>query len=254
MTRVIALKKKYNIHIIEDCCEALGSTFDGKHVGTQGTLGTFSFYPSHQINGMGMGGAVITDDEELLLKIKSMRAWGKVVRSAKYKGDHISKYNNDVDGVLYDDQYIYTTCGWNMQMPDVAAAYARVQMERLPKFVNQRIENYERLSKSLRDLPLTPMLVHPLARPAYFGYPLTLTGDSRDALSDNLIENKIKSRPFFAGNITRHSAYYHMRQDFAVADYMMKHGMFIGVWHGLKKKQIDKMAKTIKEFFNAQKP
>jgi len=251
MNRMSSLQEKYGIEVIEDCCEALGSTFNNQHVGTFGKFGTFSFYPSHQINGLGMGGAIITDDAELLLKIKSMRAWGKVVRGPKYGGDHISKYNNDVHGIPYDDQFTYATSGWNMQLPDVNAAYARVQMTRLSKFVEQRVENYNHLSNGLKDLPLISMSVHELAKPAYFGFPLTLKGDGRDALSDHLLANDIKSRPFFAGNITRHPAYFHLYQPFNVADYMMSHAMFVGVWHGLKKTHMKRIHKAIKSFFNA---
>lgn len=251
MNRLKQLQLKYNISIIEDCCEALGSTFDNQHVGTFGTIGTFSFYPSHQINGMGMGGAIITDNEEILLKIKSMRAWGKIVRSSTYGGDHISKYNNNVHGIPYDDQFTYSTCGWNMQLPDVNAAYARVQMTRLPKFVAQRIENYEMIRDKIKKLPLIQMSVHPLAKPSYFGYPLTFIENERNNMSNYLLENKIKSRPFFAGNITRHPAYFHLYESFEIADYMMMHAMFVGVWHGLKKKHINKIYKTILRFFNA---
>lgn len=250
MNRMNQLKEKYGIQVIEDCCEALGSTFDDRHVGTFGKVGTFSFYPSHQINGLGMGGAIITDDEDLLIKIKSMRSWGKVVRGPKYGGDHISKYNNDVHGIPYDDQFTYSTCGWNMQLPDVNAAYARVQMTRLLQFVKQRVKNYHMLRDKFKNLPLIQMSVHELAKPAYFGYPLTLKGDARDALSDYLLLNKIKSRPFFAGNITRHPAYFHLYQPFDVADYMMAHAMFVGVWHGLKKKHMTRISKTIMEFFD----
>lgn len=251
MNRMTELKDKYGIHVIEDCCEALGSTFDDKHVGTFGTIGTFSFYPSHQINGMGTGGAIITDDEQILIKIKSMRAWGKVVRGPIYGGDHISKYNNDVHGIPYDDQFTYSTCGWNMQFTDVNAAYTRVQMTRLPAFVKQRVENYHRLRDKLANVPLIQMRVHELANPAYFGYPITFKAEGRDALSDHLLNNKIKSRPFFAGNITRHPAYIHLYQPFEIADYMMTHAMFVGVWQGLKKKHMDRIANSITEFFDA---
>ncbi len=250
MIKIMALCDMYNVKIIEDCCEALGSTFNNHHVGTFGQVGTLSFYPSHQINGLGMGGAIITNDEKLLLKIKSMRSWGKIIKDTKYSGDHISRYNRDVGGIMYDDQFTYATRGWNMQLPDVNAAYARVQLTRLPYFVKTRINNYNRLNSIINSIGLVDMKIDELSNPSYFGYPLTIDG-KRDKLSDHLLENGIKSRPFFAGNITRHIAYHDLFKEYETADYLMRNSMFVGVWHGLNDTHIDRIGNAILDFFNA---
>jgi CDP-6-deoxy-D-xylo-4-hexulose-3-dehydrase len=244
------LSNKYGFFVVEDCCEALGSTFDNKHVGTFGNLGTFSFYPSHQISGLGMGGAIITDDEKLALKIRSMRSWGKLVRSTQFSGDHLTDYVNEIDGIKYDDQFTYETCGWNMLLPDACAAYAKVQMDKLSNFVRRRKENYENLDSLLTDVPILKMQIHPKSNPSYFGYVINLTKGDRDRFSDYLISNNIKSRPFFAGNITRHKPFRYLFQEFAVGDNLMKNALFIGVWHGIGKKEIKYMANKIAEYFD----
>lgn len=244
------LSQKYGFTFIEDCCEALGSTFDNKHVGTFGGLGTFSFYPSHQINGFGMGGAVITDDEKLAIKIRSMRAWGKLSRNTRFNGDHITKYNNSIDGINYDDQFTYETCGWNMLLPDVCAAYASVQIDKLPSFVNQRRNNYKNLNDILVSIPAETMAIEKESNPSYFGYVINLKNGCRDDFSDYLMKNRIKSRPFFAGNITRHKPFKYLYKDFPVADQLMKNALFVGIWHGITKKQINYIGNKIKRYFN----
>ena len=250
MSVLATLADKYGVKLIEDCCEALGSTFNEQHVGTFGELGTFSFYPSHQINGFGMGGAVITNDESLAIKIRSMRAWGKIVRSTVFGGDHLTNYTNNIDGIKYDDQFTYENCGWNMLMPDVASAYACVQMKRLPKFVQQRLENYNTLCQLLVNCPIESMRIHASSRPSYFGYLLNLKTGDRDHFSNYLMKNFIKSRPFFAGNITRHKPFRSLYTELPVADQLMKNALFVGVWHGLTHKDMLHIGNKIKEYFN----
>jgi len=245
MSSLMAAANRAGVAVIEDCCEALGSKLHGRHVGTFCKAATLSFYSSHQINGLGFGGAVFSDDEGLIKEVRSMRAWGKKVRSASYGGDHITKYESDVDGIMYDDQYTYTTRGWNMQFSDVAAAYAREQLKKLPEFNERRRENYDVLRRRLSGLPLIEMAVLDGASPSYFGYPLTLAHGSRDDLAHALVAEKIKSRPFFAGNITRQPAYASMKKQLIVADRLMESSMFVGVWHGLRKEHVDRIAEAI---------
>lgn len=242
---------KYNIHIIEDCCESLGSFYKKKHVGTYGKLGTFSFYPSHQINGMGMGGAVITDDEELIYKIRSMKTWGKISTLETEKNiEKITNYSCFVDDIAYDEQFTYETCGWNMLMPDTAAAYACVQMSRLKGFTKKRIENFNYLQNSLSNYPTTKMKVLDDSNPAYYGYVVTLQDGNRNDLALYLLKNNIKSRPFFAGNITRHKPFKHLYQNLPVADFLMKNSLFVGCWHGLNLKDMEYVSSKIKNYID----
>ncbi len=251
MDRVSDLGRKYEVRVIEDCCEALGSKIKDRHVGSFGKAGTLSFYSSHQINGLGFGGAIYSDDEAFMLEIRSMRAWGKKVKSVNFPGDHITKYESCVDGVMYDDQYTYTTQGWNMQFSDVAAAYTREQLKKLPDFVEQRKTNYEYLLGKLKGLPLLTMSVLEGSSPSYFGFPLTSPSTDRDELAHFLVGNKIKSRPFFAGNITRQPAYRKYRKNLPTADLLMEKSMFVGVWHGLREEHMEKIAQSILRFFDA---
>ena len=243
--------EKYNIFVIEDCCEALGSFYQGKHVGTFGKLGTFSFYPSHQINGMGMGGAVITDDEELIYKIRSMKTWGKVSNINTEKNiEKITNYSCFVDGISYDEQFTYETCGWNMLLPDTSAAYACVQMKRLNGFIKTRVENFNYLQDSLKEYPTIKMKVLDNSNPAYYGYVVTLENKNRNDLALYLLQNKIKSRPFFAGNITRHKPFKHLYKDLPVADFLMNNSLFVGCWHGLNLNDMKYISNKIKNYID----
>lgn len=243
MREVMKLAKKFKVKVIEDCCEAIGATIDNRQVGSFGDLACFSFYPSHQINGLGTGGAVTTDNEEYALRMRSMRNWGKKVRDTAWQGDHVTQYTNDVDGVMYDDQYTYTSIGFNFQMPDICCAYAREQLRRLPELVRRREENWNYLNERMgAKTKLRPRL--PLgAKPSYFGY--VIVNDRRDDLANKLEAAGVRQRPYFAGNITRHEPYKNLKQAFPVADLFMEKALFVGVWPGLKRKHLDHIISTI---------
>lgn len=239
------------IPIIEDCCEALGSTFLGNQVGTFGTVGTFSFYPSHQLNGLGGGGCVVTDDEDVAIRLRSLRNWGKLARKPSFTGDHVTDYSNMVDGIPYDDQYTYQTIGFNMQPTDVQAAYLREQLKRLPRFIKIRTRNWKHLESVCSAIPqLQLMKVDESCYPAYFGFTMVLKEGSRDSFAEYLEKHGVRTRPFFAGNITRHEPYKDLYQEFPVADNLMRNALFIGVWPGITQEQIEYVGETIKAYFN----
>lgn len=250
MKKVLEIAKKHNLKVIEDCCEALGSKIGNKHVGTFGDIGTFSFYPSHQINGLGGGGAVITNNKDIAIRLRSLRDWGKYQDSTDFKGDHKTEYNLNVDGILYDEQYTYQTMGLNSRMTDVMAAYTRVQFKRLDEFVTKRVHNWYSICYALYHTYMfyMPKLVHN-ANPAFFGFTLILKDGDRDEFSRYLESNGIRTRPFFAGNITRQEPFKKFKKDLPVGDYLMRNALFVGVWPGIEQKQLEYMIDKIKEYF-----
>lgn len=251
MNRLVKIADEYGTIVIEDCCEALGSKLNGQHVGTFGHIGTFSFYPSHQMNGLGSGGCIVTNDQNIALEARSLRNWGKLVRAPEFAGDHVTEYVNEIDGVKYDDQYTYQSVGFNLQPTDVQAAYLREQLKRLDEFVARRKENWEYLADNAQCLEIQTMEVFEGAEPSYFGFSMALMGEMegrRDELSRFLEERGIRGRPFFAGNVTRHKPYRHLFQEFPVADKLMRDAMFLGVWPGLTLEHMKYVANTINSF------
>jgi CDP-6-deoxy-D-xylo-4-hexulose-3-dehydrase len=236
---------KLGIPIIEDCCEAVGSKLDDKYVGSFGKLGTYSFYPSHQMTALGTGGMVVTDDDDLILRLRSLRDWGKVHDWNSYLGDHKTRYTHDG----YFKQYTYETLGFNMKLSEAAAAFGRVQLTKLDEFRKRRCFNYSILAQSLQDLKqIIPVRGLKTADPSWFGFPLTLTEGNRNEFSDYLEDRGIRTRPFFAGNITRHKPFKQYEQDFPVADKLMKDSLFVGVWQGITEEQIQYMSDTIHDY------
>lgn len=241
MIELMHIAHDYKLKVIEDCCEAVGSKFAGKYVGTFGDLATYSFYPTHQMNGLGGGGMLVSNDSEYIRKARSMRNWGKLAVSPEFSRPP-KEYTTVVSGIKYHEQYTYDTVGYNMLMSDVQAAYARVQLKRLPKLIEMRRRNWEYLSEHIQCW----MNVHPLSSPAYFGF--TRLSSNRDELAAYLEENGIKHRPFFAGNITKHKPFAYLKGKYPVADKLMQFGFFIGVWPGMSKKDLDYIIHTIKSF------
>lgn len=242
-----ALAEHYHVPIIEDCCEAVGAKYKGRYVGSCSTLGTYSFYPSHQMTALGGGGMVVTNDNKLILKLKSLRDWGKVWDWESGLTDYKTKY--DFNG--YFKQYTYETLGYNMKLPEANAAFGRVQLKRLDGFRQRRIENYTYLRRELTDLKdkFYEVDAHYLAEASWFGYPLTLKDGDRNKFSDFLESKGIRTRPFFAGNLTKHKPFIKYKQDFPVADKLMRDSLFIGVWQGITKDQLDYVSEVIHEYF-----
>jgi CDP-4-dehydro-6-deoxyglucose reductase, E1 len=251
MPRLMRIASAHGIKVIEDACESLGSTINGQQVGTFGDVGTFSFYPSHHINGLGSGGCVVTNSEEIAVRARSLRNWGKLARSPSFAGDHVTEYSNEIDGIPYDDQYTYQTVGFNFQANDIQAAYLREQLKRLPGFIARRKENWEMLNQSITGSEIQTAEILPGAEPSFFSYPMILVGSlkgQRDHFSGYLEKHAIRTRPYLAGNITRHLPYRHLYQELPVADYLMRHGLWIGVWPGLSLDQMAYVAETINAY------
>src|SRR3984957_20164051 len=247
---IVALCKKYNLWLIEDCCDALGATYDGKLVGTFGDIGTLSFYPAHHIT-MGEGGAVFTNNPELKLIAESFRDWGRDCYCAPGKDNTCGKrfcwkLGNLPEG--YDHKYTYSHLGYNLKITDMQAACALAQMDRLEGFVQARRDNFAYLHDKLQSCNEFLILPHatPNSVPSWFGFPITLkpeTGVKRVDLLNYLDQNKIGTRLLFAGNLTRQP--YMIGRNFRVSgnlsntDVIMNQAFWLGVYPGLSTEHLD---------------
>ena len=253
---VTALCKQHNLWLVEDCCDALGSTYLGQNVGTFGDLGTLSFYPAHHIT-MGEGGAVFTNTPRLRQIAESFRDWGRDCYCAPGKdntcGTRFCKKLGDLpEG--YDHKYTYSHLGYNLKITDMQAACGLAQLEKAPEFIARRRENfkylYERL-KRLEDLLLLPKAT-PHSDPSWFGFPLTLKADApitRVALTQFLDDRKIGTRLLFAGNLTRQpymkGLNYRISGSLEVTDIVMNQTFWVGVQPSLTHDMLDYVADSI---------
>ena len=207
---VMRVAKKHNLWVIEDCCDALGATYDGKLVGTFGDIGTLSFYPAHHIT-MGEGGAVFMRSPTLKRLVESMRDWGRDCWCAPGMDNTCGKRFGHKLGDLpkgYDHKFTYSHCGYNLKITDMQAAVGVAQLDRVDEFIAARRRNFALLTEQLK--PLEDILILPQATPnsdpSWFGFPITLRPDApvtRDALVQHLNEKKIGTRLLFGGNLVR---------------------------------------------------
>jgi len=263
VTGVRDLCRRHGLWLIEDCCDALGSKFDGQYVGTFGDLATLSFYPAHQIT-MGEGGAVITDSEQLARIARSFRDWGRDCYCAPGESNTCGKRFSQQFGTLpfgYDHKFVYSHVGYNLKATDMQAAIGCAQLEKLPGFIAARRRNWAALSEALEPfadqliLPITP----PNSEPCYFGYVITVPENApftRNELTTFLEEAKIETRNLFCGNIIRHPAYEHVEYrvegDLRNTDVIMNNTFFVGVYPGLTREQIDYVASVIGRFLEGK--
>ncbi|EXI78672.1 MAG: dTDP-3-amino-3,6-dideoxy-alpha-D-galactopyranose transaminase [Candidatus Accumulibacter appositus] len=259
LREVCRIAKKHDLWLIEDCCDALGSTYEGRSVGTFGDVGTLSFYPAHHIT-MGEGGAVFTHNAQLKRIMESLRDWGRDCYCATGCDNTCGKRFAQQHGDLpfgYDHKYTYSQLGYNLKITDIQAACALAQLDRLPDFIAARKRNFAWLTQRLA--PLAEFLVLPEATPgsgpSWFGFPLTLNtaaGCDRVDLLRYLDEQRIGTRLLFAGNVTRQP--YMRGRNFRVAgalsntDRVMNDTFWIGLWSGLSEEMLDFVADRLGEF------
>jgi CDP-6-deoxy-D-xylo-4-hexulose-3-dehydrase len=256
---VVALCKKHNLWLIEDCCDALGTTYNGKVVGTFGDIATLSFYPAHHIT-MGEGGAVFTNDYELKMIAESFRDWGRDCYCPPGKDNTCNKRFCWKLGTLpegYDHKYTYSHLGYNLKISDMQAACALAQMDRLEGFVQARKDNFAYLTeklKSCEDFLILPEATEK-ADPSWFGYPITVKEDAgvtRLDLTTYLDQNKIGTRLLFAGNLTRQP--YMLGRNFRISgeltntDRIMNQTFWIGLYPGLTREMLDYTVEKIETF------
>jgi CDP-6-deoxy-D-xylo-4-hexulose-3-dehydrase len=257
--RIAAIAKKHNLFLIEDCCDALGATLNGRHVGTFGDVGTLSFYPAHQIT-MGEGGAVFTTNPALRRAMETFRDWGRDCYCEPGKDNTCNRRFDWQLGELpygYDHKYIYSHMGFNLKITDMQAAVGVAQLEHLTGFVQARRRNFDMLKAGLRDLEEYFILPEatPNSEPSWFGFVITLRDEApfgRDDLVRHLNEKKIGTRLLFGGNLIRQpymkDRNYRVHGDLVNGDRIMNKTFWIGVYPGLGTEQIDYVLETIHEF------
>jgi len=261
---VTALCKKYNLWLVEDCCDALGATYNGQLVGTFGDIGTLSFYPAHHIT-MGEGGAVFTNNPELKLIAESFRDWGRDCYCPPGKDNTCNKrfcWNKEqLGGDLpdgYDHKYTYSHLGYNLKISDMQAACALAQMERVDEFIAKRRANFAYLKSRLASVAQFLHLPEatPNSEPSWFGFPLIVkdsAGVKRTDLINFLEENKIGTRLLFAGNLTKQP--YMAGRNFRISgeltntDVVMNQTFWLGTFPALGEPQLDFIAEKLEEFF-----
>jgi CDP-6-deoxy-D-xylo-4-hexulose-3-dehydrase len=266
LAEITRIAKKHRLWLIEDCCDALGSTYapsasaEGRLVGTFGDIGTLSFYPAHHIT-MGEGGAVFTNDDQLKRIVESFRDWGRDCYCAPGKENTCGKRFGWQLGELpkgYDHKYTYAHIGFNLKISDMQAACALAQMDRLEGFIAARRHNFAWLKNRLRSMEEFLVLPEatPGSDPSWFGFPLTLRDTvqtTRVALLQYLDQHKIGTRLLFAGNLTRQPSMigrkYRVSGPLANTDKIMNDTFWIGVYPGLTEEMLDYVAGKIEAYF-----
>ena len=260
LARVRDLCDRHNLWLIEDCCDALGSTFDGKLVGTWGDIATLSFYPAHHIT-TGEGGAVFTNSEELKVLAESFRDWGRDCYCPPGQDNtcgqrFCQKFAEMPDG--YDHKYIYSHLGYNLKITDMQAACGVAQLERLEDFIKCRKKNFEYLSSGLSSLSEFLRVAKPTEKsdPSWFGCPVTLLDDcgvERVDLLRFLDDNKIGTRLLFAGNLTKQPSFqgvdYRVVGSLENTDRTMQRTFWLGVQPALSTQHLDYVIAKMEEFF-----
>ena len=255
---VTAFAKKHGLWLIEDCCDAVGSTYGGRKVGTFGDLATTSFYPAHHIT-MGEGGSVLTNQPLLRTLVESFRDWGRDCWCAPGKDNTCGKRFDWQLGELpngYDHKYTYSHIGYNLKLTDMQAAVGLAQLEKLEGFIETRKRNARALAEGLRDLAEFFVLPEATAGsdPSWFGFPLGVRPEapfSRNDVVRHLEGRKIATRLLFGGNLTRQPAYqdrtYRVVGDLANTDFVMNRVFWIGVYPGITPAMVEFMVESLRE-------
>ena len=259
LEQVIRIARKHDLWVIEDCCDALGSTFAGRLVGTFGNLGTLSFYPAHHMT-MGEGGAVFGNDPRLKVLVESFRDWGRDCWCAPGKENTCGKRFEWSLGSLphgYDHKYIYSHVGFNLKITDMQAAVGCAQMDRLEGFIAARKANFASLKSRLSELQDVLILPEktPNSDPSWFGFPITVREGapfSRLELIRFLDERRIGTRLLFGGNLTRQPAYegkcYRVAGELTNTDMVMERTFWLGIYPGVTADMLDYVSESIASF------
>jgi len=251
MPRLRKLADKYNIYLIDDSCDTFAPMIDGKTVASYSDLTCTSFYGSHIITAMGIGGMIMTDNEKMRDYIIMLRDWG---RYGDDREEFKKRFDFKIDDIPYDKKFIYGGYGFNLKLNEASAAFGLEQLKRLDKFLKIRKDNfnsYTEFFKDYEDFFYLPYLIEG-ANTNWLAYPLTIKSApfSRYDLLEYLEENGIQTRVLFSGNITRHEAYRGYLSEFKNADYIMENGFLIGCHQGLEKKDIEYVKKIFINFFS----
>ena len=264
LDEVKRIAEKYNLWLIEDCCDALGTTYNDQMVGTFGDIATLSFYPAHHIT-TGEGGAVFTQSPKLNKLIESFRDWGRDCFCNPGVDNTCGKRFDWQLGSLpkgYDHKYIYSHLGYNLKMTDMQAACGLAQMDRIEGFIDKRKKNFNYLKNGLQ--PFSDLIILPEATknsdPSWFGFPITIKPESRINRIDLLrfLDNhKIGARLLFSGNIIRQPYFknlnYRIFSELTNTDVIMNHSFWLGVYPGINEKMLDFIIAKISVFLSKKR-
>lgn len=262
MDAVMEFVRKHDLFLIEDTCDALGSTWDGQKLGTFGDIATLSFYPAHHIT-MGEGGAAYTNRPRLAKIARAVRDWGRDCWCGydnPVNGKCGIRFDREVPGIpgFYDHRYFYSEIGYNLKLTDPQAAMGLAQLAKLPMFIEQRKANFAYLYEGLKQFEEFLMLPtwHAKADPSWFAMPLLVREDApfmRHELTRFLEMNRVQTRLIFAGNILRQPAYEGVEArvigELPISDQVMRGGFFVGVFPGLDRARLDYMLEMFGRFF-----
>jgi len=253
--------KKYNLYLIEDCCDALGAEYENVHVGKFGEFGTLSFYPAHHIT-TGEGGAIYSNNNELIKILESYRDWGRDCYCKTGMNNSCGKRFGWKLGSLpegYDHKFIYSHIGYNLKMTDMQASLGLSQINKINSFVKKRNQNFDYLKKKLKNEGLDEFFsfAEPTenSKPSWFGFILTIKDGKnlkRTEITKFLEKEKIITRLLFAGNLTRQPAFknipHRIVSDLKNTDKIMNDSFWIGIWPGLNSEHLDYMVHSLKKF------
>lgn len=258
MEQIMMLVEKYELFLLEDVCDAFGSEYDGRLVGTFGDMASLSFYPAHHMT-MGEGGAVIVNKTEMKKIARSLRDWGRDCWCASGENDSCGKRFQWKLGDLpygYDHKYIYSNVGYNLKVTEMQAAIGLAQFKKVGSFIEARKRNFKRFYDAFRELENHLILpkADPKADPSWFGFPITVKdGIDRLDLIRWLEDALIETRLIFGGNIVRQPAFTdilcRIHGSLKESDRVMNSAFFIGVYPGLTDEMIDFIIERFKDFF-----
>jgi dTDP-4-dehydro-2,6-dideoxy-D-glucose 3-dehydratase len=258
VAEVAALARKHDLFLIEDNCDAVGSTYRGRLTGTFGDLATVSFYPAHHIT-MGEGGCVVTRNLALARIVEQLRDWGRDCWCEPGNDNTCCKRFDYQLGTLphgYDHKYIFSHVGYNLKSTDLQAALGLSQLAKVAEFGAARRRNWQRMRDGLADVPglLLPRPT-PDSDPSWFGFVITVEPDApftRRGLTDFLESRRVATRRFFGGNLTRHPAYqdreFRIAHELINSDVVTNNTFWVGVYPGLTAEMIDYTVATVREF------
>jgi CDP-6-deoxy-D-xylo-4-hexulose-3-dehydrase len=257
LPKIWRIAKKYNLWFIEDSCDTLGATINGKPTGLYSHISTTSFYAPHVITTGGHGGMILFNDDEWLDKVKVLTSWGR--SSARDETEKISaRFDIKVGDVPYDSKFVFEKLGYNFQSSDIDAAFGLAQLKKFKKFARTRKRNYKKLVeffKKHKKYFVVPKQ-NPKAETCWLGFPLVVKDSApfdRRELSIFLEENGIQTRPVFTGNAMRQPAFKNLKykkskSGYPVTDEIMKGSLVIGCHHGMDTKQLNYVKKKFSEF------
>lgn len=258
MNTIMGIARKKRLIVIEDACDALGSFYDNKLVGTFGRMSSFSFYPAHHMT-LGEGGGVAINSQDLVKPALSLRDWGRDCSCSTGQDNRCGRRFAMKMGDLpygYDHKYIYSNIGYNLKVTEMQSAIGLAQFEKLDEFGRRRKDNFKRYYAGLLkfDEHLVLPRCHPKAQPCWFGFPLTVRGGvKRLKLIKWLNDSKIDTRLLFGGNIIRQPGFkgikHRVSGNLKGSDRIMSDTFFIGVYPGLTSQMIDYALARFTEFF-----